>query len=39
LDAESDVPDPDFAPVEFDDAAFGEYFADLDSGDDEDDDY
>jgi hypothetical protein len=30
LDPESDVPDPDFAPVELDDAAFGEYFADLD---------
>lgn len=39
LDPESDVPDPDFAPVEFDDAAFGEYFADLDSGEDDDDDY
>lgn len=39
LDPESDLPDPDFAAVEFDDAAFGEYFADLDSGEDDDDDY
>jgi hypothetical protein len=36
LDPESDTPSPDFAPFEFDDAAFTEHFADMDSGDDED---
>jgi len=32
----SDIPDPSLAPIAFDDAAFADYFADLDLGDDED---
>jgi hypothetical protein len=33
----SDNPDPSLAPITFDDAAFAGYFADLDSGEDEED--